>query len=162
MFNPPSSGIPVSTAKLLVDFYNYRRSAVNHYQCFAYAFVFLMLLQYYWPCDSYSANRRSAAKKKSAKTSYWRYELALLAYKRRMPRCANNISCNCYIAPSWLALRHSYRFTCYSELTYNLGSTDRKRKYDKTNMNIKQNEKIMPSAAVPGQYPTIDIIFYPP
>jgi hypothetical protein len=58
----------VSTAKLLGDFYNNRRSAANSCPRFAYFFVFLMLRQYYWRCDSYSANRRSTANiKKSAK-----------------------------------------------------------------------------------------------
>ncbi len=52
---------PVSTAKLLGDFYYNRRSAGNSFPRFAYSFVFLMLHQYYWSCDSYSANRRSAA-----------------------------------------------------------------------------------------------------
>jgi hypothetical protein len=52
---------PVSTAKLFGDFYNNRQSAANSYPYFAYSFVFLMLRQYYWRCDSYSANRRSAA-----------------------------------------------------------------------------------------------------
>jgi hypothetical protein len=49
-------------------FYNNRRSAANSFPRFAYSFVVLMLRQYYWWCDSYSANRRSAANiKKSAK-----------------------------------------------------------------------------------------------
>jgi hypothetical protein len=38
---------PVSTAKLLGDFYNNRRSAAKSYPRFAYSFVFLMLRQYY-------------------------------------------------------------------------------------------------------------------
>jgi hypothetical protein len=42
-----------------------------------------------------------------------------------------------------------------------LGSTDRKRKYDKNKMKIKQNEKIMPRAAVPGQYPMIETVLDP-
>jgi hypothetical protein len=48
---------PVSKAKLIGEFYNNRRSAANWCPRFAYPFVFLMLRQYYWRCDSYSANR---------------------------------------------------------------------------------------------------------
>jgi hypothetical protein len=69
----------VSTAKLIGDFYNNRRSAANSYPHFAYFFVSLLLRQYYLSCDSYSANRRSAAnKKKSLKTLYWRCKFVLL------------------------------------------------------------------------------------
>jgi hypothetical protein len=56
---------PVSTAKLIGDFYNNRQSAANGYPGFAYSFDCLMLRQYYLSCDLYSANRRSAANKKS-------------------------------------------------------------------------------------------------
>ncbi len=38
---------PVSTAKLIGDFYNNRQSAANRYPRFAYSFVSLMLQQYY-------------------------------------------------------------------------------------------------------------------
>jgi hypothetical protein len=73
-----------------------------------------MLRQYYWCCNSCTANRRSAAnKQKSAKTTYWRCECALLrlaapkgaesaprfAYKCRAQRSAINISCAVYIEP---------------------------------------------------------------
>jgi hypothetical protein len=54
---------PVSTAKLLGDFYINRRSAANSQPRFAYSFVFLMLRQYYWRYDSYSANKRSELQK---------------------------------------------------------------------------------------------------
>jgi hypothetical protein len=37
---------PVNTAKLLGDFYNNRRSALNCFPRFAYSFVFLILSQY--------------------------------------------------------------------------------------------------------------------
>jgi hypothetical protein len=68
-----------------------------------------MLRQYYWSCDSFSANRRSAANKKIRKN----FLLALricpalpkgaanvprFAYKRWMPRSTINISCAIYIA----------------------------------------------------------------
>jgi hypothetical protein len=79
-----------------------------------------------------------------------------------MPRSANDICCGCYILPILLDLCRSYCFTFYPEPAYNLGSTDWKRKYDKTKMKIKEKEKIMTSAAVPGQYQTIDTIFDPP
>ncbi len=48
---------PVSTAKLIGDFYNNRRSTANSCLRFAYSFVSLMLCQYYLSCDTYSANR---------------------------------------------------------------------------------------------------------
>jgi hypothetical protein len=55
---------PVNTAKLIGDFYNNRRSAANSDLRFTYTFVSLMLRQYYWSRDPFSANRRSAANKK--------------------------------------------------------------------------------------------------
>jgi hypothetical protein len=80
----------VSTAQLIGDFYDNRQSAANSYLRFAYSFVSRMMSQYNWSCDSFSANRRSAAnKKKSAKTSNWHCEFAalhLLAQRRR-PLC---------------------------------------------------------------------------
>jgi hypothetical protein len=61
---------PVSTAKLKGDFYNNRRSATNMCSRFAYSFVSLMLRQYYWLYDLYSANRRSAAKIKKIRENF--------------------------------------------------------------------------------------------
>jgi hypothetical protein len=55
---------PVTTAKLIGEFYNNRQSVAHGYPRFAYSFVFLMLRQYYWRCDPFSANRRSAAHEK--------------------------------------------------------------------------------------------------
>ncbi len=70
---------PVTTAKLIGEFYNNRRSAALGCLRFAYSFVSVMLRQYYSYCDSCAANRRSAAnKQKSAKTTYWRCECASL------------------------------------------------------------------------------------
>ncbi len=71
---------PVTTAELIGEFYNNRRSAAHGCPRFAYSFVFLMLRHYYWRYDSCTANRRSAANriKKSAKTTYWRCEFASL------------------------------------------------------------------------------------
>jgi hypothetical protein len=79
----------VTTAKLIGEFYNNRRSAVHGCPRFAYSFVFLMLRQYYWRCDPFSANRRSAANKKNLRKlligaanslhfAYWRSEGAPL------------------------------------------------------------------------------------
>jgi hypothetical protein len=48
---------PVSTVKLIGNFFKKERSAANSYPCFAYSFASLMLRQYYLSCDSYSANR---------------------------------------------------------------------------------------------------------
>jgi hypothetical protein len=61
---------PVSTAKLLGDFYNKWRSAANVCPRFAYSFVFFMLRQYFWRYDSYSANRRSAANIKKIRENF--------------------------------------------------------------------------------------------
>jgi hypothetical protein len=110
---------PVSTEKILGNFYNNRRSAANSFPRFAYSFVVLMLRQYYWRWDSYSANRRSAANiKKSAKTSYWLYEFAPaspIGVASFSPLCllapnathANKITRGSYIAPILLTLRRS-------------------------------------------------------
>ncbi len=79
--------LPVSKAKLIGEFYNNMRSAANQCPRFTYPFVFLLLCQYYWRCDSYSANRRSAANMKNPRKSYyWCCEFAalrLLAQRRR-------------------------------------------------------------------------------
>jgi hypothetical protein len=80
---------PVTTAKLIGKFYNNRRSATHGCPRFAYSFVFVMLRQYYWRCDPFSANRRSAANKKNPRKlligaanllrfAYWRSEGAPL------------------------------------------------------------------------------------
>jgi hypothetical protein len=61
---------PVSKAKLTGEFYNNRRSVANQCPRLAYFFVFLMLRQYYWRCNSYSANRRSAANIKNPRKSF--------------------------------------------------------------------------------------------
>jgi hypothetical protein len=80
---------PVSTAKLIGEIYNNRRSAAKRCPRFAYSFVALMLRQYYWRCDSYSANRRSPANiKNPRKYSYWRCESAPLRLKARRTRTA--------------------------------------------------------------------------
>ncbi len=66
---------PVTTAELIGKFSNDRRSVAHGCPRFAYSFMFLMLRQYYWRCDSYSANRRSAANMKNPrKPYYWRCE----------------------------------------------------------------------------------------
>jgi hypothetical protein len=91
---------PVSTAKLLGNLYNNRRSAAKSYPRFAYSFVFLMLRQYYWRCDPFSANRRSAANfKKSAKTSYRRCEFAALRLLAQRRRTASPLSAGSDVAP---------------------------------------------------------------
>ncbi len=91
---------PVTTVKLLGEFYNNRRSAANRCPRFAYSFVSFMLPQYYWSCNSYCASRRSAAnKKKSAKTFNWRCEFVafrLLALRRRP---ASPLSAACNVSP---------------------------------------------------------------
>jgi hypothetical protein len=80
---------PVSTAKLIGDLYNNRRSAANGYLRFAYSFVSLMLRQYYLSCNSYSTNRRSVANKKIRKN----FVLALRIHP------ASPISAGCHAAP---------------------------------------------------------------
>jgi hypothetical protein len=78
---------PVGTAKLKGEFYNNRRSAANIYPRFAYSFVSLMLRQYYWLCDSYSANRRSAANIKKIRENF----LLALQIRPASPICAANV-----------------------------------------------------------------------
>ncbi len=91
---------PVTTAKLIGEFYNNRRSAAHGCPRFAYSFVLLILCQYYWRCNSCAANRRSAANnKKSAKSTYWRCECALLRLKARRARTPSPISAGRNAAP---------------------------------------------------------------
>jgi hypothetical protein len=98
---------PVSTAKYIGDFYNNRRSAANRRPRLTYSFIsrenFLLALRI-----------RPASLIDAAKVPRF-------AYKRQMPRSANNISCGCYIAPILLALRRSYSFTYYSRTRLLLG-----------------------------------------
>jgi hypothetical protein len=56
---------PVTTAKLLGELYNNRRSAVQRHPRFAYSFMSLLLPQCYWRCNSYSAYKRNAANRKN-------------------------------------------------------------------------------------------------
>jgi hypothetical protein len=48
------------------------------------------------------------------------------------------------------------------ELAYNFRCTDQKRKYVQYKTTANSKFKIMPSATVPGQYPTIGAISDPP
>jgi hypothetical protein len=48
---------PVTTAKLIGELFNNRRSAALRCPRFAYSLVFLPPRQYYWYCDSCAANR---------------------------------------------------------------------------------------------------------
>jgi hypothetical protein len=100
---------PVTTAKLIGEFYNNRQSAVYGCPRFAYSFVFLMLRQYYWRCESYSANRRIAANMKNPwKSFYWCYESAPLRLKARRTRTASPISVGRNAAPTILAVFSIY------------------------------------------------------
>ena len=91
---------PVSTEKILGDFYNNRRSAANSFPRFAYSFVVLMLRQYYWRCDSHSANRRSTANMKNPRKSYyWRYEFAALRLLAQRRRPASPLSAEIDVTP---------------------------------------------------------------
>jgi hypothetical protein len=95
----------VTTAKLIGEFYNKRRSVAHGCPRFAYSFVFVMLRQYYWRCDLFSAKRRSAANKKNPrKLLIGAANLLRFAFKRRERRSANNAF---YIAPIQLALHCS-------------------------------------------------------
>jgi hypothetical protein len=49
---------PVTTAKLIGEFYNNRQSAAHGCPRFAYSFVFVMQRQYYWSFNSCTANRQ--------------------------------------------------------------------------------------------------------
>jgi hypothetical protein len=114
----------VGKAKLTGEFFNNRRSAANSYPLFAYSLVSLMLRQYYWFCDSYSANRRSEFKKiRGNSLLVLQIRPALpkgaanvprFANKCQMSRSAINKSCAIYIAQIVLALSRSYRFTYFS------------------------------------------------
>jgi hypothetical protein len=96
---------PVTTAKLIGEFYNNRRSAANWCPRFAYSFVLLMLRQYYWRCDSYTANRRSTANMKNLRKSYyWRCESPPLRLKARRTRTASPKSAGRDAAPILLAV----------------------------------------------------------
>jgi hypothetical protein len=86
---------PVSTEKILGVFYNNRRSAANNFSRFAYSFVVLILRQYYWRCDSYSANRQSAANIKKIRENF----LSALQIRPASP-----ISAECHAAPINLAV----------------------------------------------------------
>jgi hypothetical protein len=94
---------PVSTAKLIGDFYNNKRSTANSCLRFTYSFVSLMLHQYYWSCHSYSANRQSTANKKMRENFLLVLQICpalpmgmanipRFARKRRGQRSANNLS----------------------------------------------------------------------
>jgi hypothetical protein len=109
---------PATTAKLIGDFYNNRRSAAHGCPRFAYSLVFLMLRQYFWRYDSYSANRQSAANMKIRENFFigaakgpaspkGAANARCFAYKRRAQRSTNNISRVFYIAPIVLALSRS-------------------------------------------------------
>jgi hypothetical protein len=52
---------PVTTEKLIGEFYNNMRSVAHGCLRFAYSFMFLMVRQYYWRCDPFSANRQNTA-----------------------------------------------------------------------------------------------------
>ncbi len=91
---------PVTTAKLIGEFYNNRRSAADRCPRFAYSFVSFMLHQYYWSCDSYCVSRRSAANnKKSAKTFNWCCEFVALCLLARRRHHASPLSAGCNVAP---------------------------------------------------------------
>jgi hypothetical protein len=117
---------PVSTAKLIGEYYNNRRSTVKRSPCFAYSFGFLMVCQYYWCCDSHPANRWSVANmKKLQKSYYWHCECAPLHLKAQRVRPASPISAErntapiilapyvFHIVPVLLAQSHSSRYTYY-------------------------------------------------
>jgi hypothetical protein len=93
-----------------------------------------MLCQYYWPCDSYSANRRSERIKKIRENFFFVLQICpalpvgaasvpRFAYKRRLSHCTNGIHCGCRIA------RYVARTASpIPELANNLGHPDRKQK----------------------------------
>jgi hypothetical protein len=96
---------PVSTAKLTGEFYNNRRSVVHRCSSFTYSFASLILSQYYWCCDSYSANRRSTANMKILQKYYnWRCKSAPLHLKAWRVRPASPISAGSHAAPILLAV----------------------------------------------------------
>jgi hypothetical protein len=87
---------PVSTAKLLGDFYNNRRSTANSFPRFAYSFVVLMLRQYYLSCNSFSVNRRSAANVKKIRENF----VLALQIRPASPICASSVPPLRLLAPN--------------------------------------------------------------
>ncbi len=82
---------PVSTAKLIGNLCNNRRSAAQRYPGFTYSVVFLMLRQYYWCCDSYVANTVGGVRRiqlKSAKV-IGAVSVPRFIHKRRGKRSAS-------------------------------------------------------------------------
>ncbi len=76
-----------------------------------------MLRQYYWRCDSYTANRQSAANMKNPrKSSYWRYESAPLRLNAWQTRTASPISTGHNAAPIIL------QYFLYSAITIGVTS----------------------------------------
>ncbi len=122
----------VSTAKLLDDFYNNIRRVANSFPCFAYSFVFLMLLLYYLSCDSYSAYRRSLANIKKICENF----VLALQIRPASPIGAASAPPLCLLAPNATHVTRTAS-PIDPELAYNLGSTDQKRKYGKTKMKSK-------------------------
>ncbi len=114
-------------SELIGEFYNNRRSVAHRCSGFAYSFASLMLRQYYWCCDSYSANRRSMAnRKKSAKKYYYqRGKCAPLCQKPQRVRPTLPISAGRHAAPILLAV---YSIGCPAKLVSFRYNRNRNRK----------------------------------
>ncbi len=130
---------PVTIAKLIGEFYNNRQSAAHGCPRFAYSFVFVMLRQYYWRCDSFSANRWSAANNKNPrKLLIGAANSPRFAFKRRERRSANTVG-----ATSLVALRvFAPNSPINSAVLTGNGNMVR------TRWKVNQNEKIMSSATI--------------
>jgi hypothetical protein len=111
----------VTTAKLLGEFYNNRRSAENRCPRFAYSFVSLCCANTIGPAiRTAPVGKAQRIKKKSAKTFNWHCEFVafrLLALRRRP---ALPLSAACNVAPITFLYSAS---PIHPELAYNLGST---------------------------------------
>jgi hypothetical protein len=96
---------PVTTAKLIGEFYNNRQSTAHRCLRFTYSLMSLTLHQYYWYCDSCPANRQNAAnKQKSAKTPNWCCECTSLCLWTRRVQPASPKSAGYNAAPLILAV----------------------------------------------------------
>jgi hypothetical protein len=127
----PSSRIghipfPVTTAKLLGDFYNNRRSAVNSFPRFAYSSLSLCCANticsaiHTLPKGEAQRTKKKNPRKlcigatNSPRFAYRSGERSPASPIRQRPRSAKNISCGSYIAPILLALHRLHCFAYWS------------------------------------------------
>ncbi len=150
LFNwSPSCTEPISISaqywEIISEFCNNRQSAANTIPRFAYSFVSLILRQYYWLCNFYSAYGRRKKNQRnlfidtanSPTSSIGMASASRLACKCRMQRKSSNFGyVRCIMQDYWHYVARTAS-PIFAELAYKLGSTYRKRKYGITKMKIK-------------------------